>query len=93
MRGVSAIIGGDDHLKLDRPVSSRDGEMQIPIVQAGGEENHYLGRLDLEFAEINGVWVLREFYGRLLSVGGVAPDAAIVRIIEDYWAKVLVPVA
>jgi 2',3'-cyclic-nucleotide 2'-phosphodiesterase (5'-nucleotidase family) len=84
MRGVSAVIGGDNHITLTSPVSVRDGDIEFPIVQAGGENTHFLGRLDLTFEEADGVWVLREFSGRLLNTTGVAPDPEIERIIEYY---------
>jgi 2',3'-cyclic-nucleotide 2'-phosphodiesterase (5'-nucleotidase family) len=85
MRGVSAIIGGDDHLRLNEPAVVHDNGIDIPIVQAGGEENHYLGRLDLIYELIDGVWVLYSFHGRLFSVDGVAPDIEIEQIIGE-WA-------
>jgi 5'-nucleotidase len=87
MRGVSAIISADNHVRLNRPETIQDGDVTIPIVQAGGENDHYLGRLDLTFADIDGVWVLWEYSGRLLSVDGVPPDAEIQRIIDNYWAE------
>ena len=34
-----------------------------PIVQAGGEHDQYLGRLDLEFEKVDGVWTLKDFNG------------------------------
>ncbi|MCL2546319.1 MAG: metallophosphatase [Oscillospiraceae bacterium] len=89
MRSVSAIIGGDNHLALHEPEIVRDGERRIPIVQAGGEQNHYLGQLDLTFARVYGVWTLQDFDGRLLSVEGVTPDAEIQQMIDDYWALLL----
>jgi len=84
MRGVSAIIGGDDHRAHATPEVIYDGERRIPIVQAGGETNHYLGRLDLSFARVNGEWVLQEFNGRLLLMNDVTPDADIQRLIDYY---------
>jgi 5'-nucleotidase len=85
MRGVSAVIGGDDHRTLFRPLTVRDGENIFPIVQAGGEEEHYLGRLDLDFAEIGGVWVLTGFSGSLLSLDGVVPDMDMLLLIESLY--------
>jgi 5'-nucleotidase len=89
MRGVSAIIGGDDHLRLTTPSTVRDGDLIIPVVQAGGEDDHYLGRLDLGFAEIDGTWVLQTFNGRLLDIEGVQPDDGIQQIIDSYLAETL----
>ena len=90
MRGVSAVIGGDDHRVFRTPyvIHDPDGDRRIPMVQAGGERNHFLGRLDLYFAEIDGEWVLFDFYGRLLSVEGVTPCPEIVSII-DYYRELL----
>ena len=82
MRGVHAIIGADDHLKLFDVIE--DGDREIPVVQAGGEEDHYLGRLDLRFAQIDGVWVLRSFDGRLLSIEDVLPDGDVQLMIGGY---------
>jgi 5'-nucleotidase len=89
MRGVSAIIGADNHLWFETPEVITDGGLEIPIVQAGGENRHYLGKLDLTFAEIDGVWLLQRFSGELLNILGVPPDPEILRIIEYYTLKVL----
>ncbi|MDR0272075.1 MAG: hypothetical protein LBI27_02000, partial [Clostridiales bacterium] len=82
------VIGGDDHRVLRTPYVIDDAEWPIPVVQAGGEDNHFLGRLDLYFAEIDGVWVLYEFHGILLSVENVVPDPEIQSII-DYYIEML----
>ena len=84
MRGVSAIVGGDDHLKLAAHAVIGDGDREIPVVQAGGERDHYLGRLDLVFVKEAGVWVLSEFNGSLLSTDDVYPDAEIAQIIDGH---------
>jgi len=88
MRGVSAIIGGDSHRILREPIVLHDGDRLIPVVQAGGERYHYLGQLDLYFAEIDGEWILFEFYGRLLCIEDVEPCAEILEIIEYFTALV-----
>ncbi|MCL1806335.1 MAG: metallophosphoesterase [Oscillospiraceae bacterium] len=87
MRGVSAVVGGDNHMVLYTPAVILDDDKSIPIVQAGGEENHFLGRLDLTFEEIDGVWVLHSFHGRLLSIVDTPPDPEIEAIIEHYLSE------
>jgi len=85
MRGVSAVIGSDDHRAFTTPIIIADEDGQrIPVVQAGGERNHYLGRLDLHFIEVDSKWVLHDFYGVLLSVEDVTPCLEIQSII-DYF--------
>ncbi|MCL1878337.1 MAG: metallophosphoesterase [Defluviitaleaceae bacterium] len=88
MRGVSAIIGADDHRILREPIVIYDGDQRIPLVQAGGERTHYLGQLDLYYAYIDGEWILFDFYGRLLSVEGVEPCEEIQAIIDYYTALI-----
>jgi len=61
MKDVSAVIGGDDHIKL-KNYKNRYG---VPITQGGGEENYNLSRLDLSFARVNGKWKLQSSRGRL----------------------------
>ena len=84
MRGVSAIIGGDDHMSLISPRIIHDGENKIPIVQTGGESDHYLGRLDLVYEKGQDKWVLKEFDGYLFSLDDVVPDQEIQDIIDRY---------
>jgi len=86
MSGVSAVIGGDDHRILRAPYVINDGDRRVPVVQAGGENNHFLGRLDLHFVEIDEAWILHDFYGSLLSVEDVTPDPEIQSIINYYRA-------
>jgi len=96
MRGVSAVIGGDDHIALYEPEVIQDGDRQIPIVQAGGEEYHHLGRLDLVFVKQEQEWVLRDFSGELLSLEGVEPDEGIQALIDEWRvlrAQALLPAA
>ena len=84
MKGISAIISADTHIKLATPYIINDGENQIPIVQAGGEEDNYLGRLDLLFEKINGQWILKEFNGSLFSLDDIAEDTEIRDILDRY---------
>jgi len=77
---VEAIISGHDHIKTFKPIVS-DG---IPIMQAGGEVAHYLGRLDLKFKRQDNKWVLYNFEGKLYSADGVEKDEGVKKIIDDY---------
>jgi 5'-nucleotidase len=83
IEGVSAIISGHDHISTQKPLISNG----IPIIQAGGEELHYLGRLDLNFRHKDGKWVNYGFNGRLYSADGVEKDKEIQRIIDNYKSK------
>ncbi|MDR0447839.1 MAG: metallophosphoesterase [Treponema sp.] len=84
MRGISAVISADAHLKLRSPYIIKDGKRQIPIVQAGGERNNYLGRLDLIYIKLQGQWVLKEFKGRLFSLKDIPEDIEIQNISDKY---------
>ncbi|MCL2356065.1 MAG: metallophosphoesterase [Defluviitaleaceae bacterium] len=87
MRGVSAIISSDDHRILREPMVVYDNDRRIPLVQAGGERQHYLGQLDLYFAEIDDEWILFDFHGRLLSVADVEPCEEIFEIIQRFTGR------
>ncbi|HEY9061253.1 MAG TPA: metallophosphatase [Pseudobacteroides sp.] len=80
VKDVSAIIGGHDHIRTLKPVVSNG----IPIMQAGGEELHYLGRVDLEFKQKDNNWVLDSFSTNLYPADGIVKDERIKRIIDDY---------
>ena len=84
MRGVSAVIGADSHTKLSSPAAVNDNGRLIPVVQAGGEDDHYLGRLDLHFIKTDGVWVLDWYEGYLFTLDDVSPDPGIQAIIDKY---------
>lgn len=83
IKGVSAIIGGHDHISTSKPVVSNG----IPIMQAGGGGRHYLGRLDLNFKYKDDKWVLDNFNGRLYSAKGITKDEEIKNIIDGYKGK------
>ena len=87
MRGISAVVGGDSHTKLTEPVPVKDGDKRIPVVQAGGEEDNYLGRLDLVYTNVKGQWVLKEFSGYLFPLDNVAADIEIQDILDKYDAQ------
>jgi 5'-nucleotidase len=83
MTGVSAIISGHDHIKLQPPEVSHG----IPITQGGGENDHYLYRLDLSFKLENSKWVLKSFTSKLYTANGVTKDTEIQKIIDSYESK------
>ncbi|MCL2742114.1 MAG: metallophosphoesterase, partial [Oscillospiraceae bacterium] len=86
MRGFSAIVSADTHVKLSRPqvIYPEGGDVGVPIVQAGGEQDNYLGRLDLVYVSDGGDWKLAWFDGFLYPLTGVAPDGRITDIHERY---------
>ncbi|MBP2653942.1 MAG: metallophosphoesterase [Firmicutes bacterium] len=89
--GLSLIVGADDHYVIERPIYRSGG---IPIVQAGGENNIFLGRIDLKYENKNGKWVLKAFNGRLYPINDkVAIDSEIKQILDKYLAKVQKPAA
>ena len=62
----------------------------VPITQAGGEQEHYLGRLDLVYEVIDGKMKLVESDGFLYDVTNVPEDPEIQAIIDDYRAEMRV---
>ncbi|MBU2700562.1 cyclic-nucleotide 2'-phosphodiesterase (5'-nucleotidase family) [Sporomusaceae bacterium BoRhaA] len=82
--GVALIVGADDHYVISQPIYRTGG---IPIVQAGGEDNIYLGRVDLTFENKDGKWVLVSHQGRLYPITNDIPmDPTIKEIIDRYLA-------
>jgi len=89
--GLSLIIGADDHYVIQQPIYRTGG---IPIVQAGGENNIYLGRIDLTYEKRDGQWVLVSEHGMLYPINDKVPmDLDIKKIIDGYLAKVQRPAA
>jgi len=84
MRTVSAIVSADTHIKLTTPFVSYGNGHLIPIVQAGGEEDNYIGRLDLIYKKEKSQWILKEFSGSLFSLDGVAEDREVLEILDRY---------
>ncbi|WP_251032596.1 bifunctional metallophosphatase/5'-nucleotidase [Mesobacillus foraminis] len=85
--GISAVIGADTHKVIKTPEYEFNGEVMVPITQAGGEQEHYLGRLDLSFKVVDGKMQLAESTGFLYDVTNVPADAEIQAIIDDYRAE------
>lgn len=88
--GVSAVIGADDHFVIEKPLYIPDpvGFYAGPIAQAGGEADHYLGRLDLNFKTNEASWYLDSFDGYLYDLEGVEANQDILDLIESYRAIV-----
>lgn len=84
--GISAVIGADDHYVISSPIywPGEEGFKSTPIVQAGGEQDQYLGRLDLEFTYTEGTWALSDFNGYLYDLEGVEPDQELQAMIDAF---------
>ncbi|WP_042473000.1 5'-nucleotidase C-terminal domain-containing protein [Bacillus ndiopicus] len=87
--GIDVIVGGHDHTKLDEPFvvdTNTVGEAKDAtlIVQAN-EYVKYLGTLDVTFDDKG---VVTEYEGKLIDLGKVAEDEALVKLLAPYKAKV-----
>lgn len=85
--GVSAVIGADTHKVIQTPEYEFNGEVMVPITQAGGEQEHYLGRLDLTFEVVDGKMTLVESDGFLYDVTNVPADSEVQEIIDEYRSE------
>ncbi|MFE4143354.1 bifunctional metallophosphatase/5'-nucleotidase [Peribacillus sp. YIM B13472] len=85
--GVSAVIGADTHKVIQTPEYEFNGEVMVPITQAGGEQEHYLGRLDLTFEVVDGKMTLVESDGFLYDVTNVPANSEIQAIIDEYRSE------
>jgi 2',3'-cyclic-nucleotide 2'-phosphodiesterase (5'-nucleotidase family) len=93
-RGIDAIVGGDSHTYLYRPVEQKnlDG-VPVPIVQ-DGEFGVRLGRFDLTFErDAQSGWRLARFSDELIAVdGAVRADPAVAALVERYAHPLDIPV-
>jgi 5'-nucleotidase len=85
--GVSAVLGADTHKVIKTPEYEFNGEVMVPITQAGGEQENYLGRLDLTFEVVDGQMKLVESDGSLYDVTNVPANPEIQGIIDEYRAE------
>lgn len=85
--GVSAVLGADTHKVIKTPEYEFNGEVMVPITQAGGEQENYLGRLDLTFEVVDGQMKLVESDGFLYDVTNVPANPEIQGIIDEYRAE------
>jgi 5'-nucleotidase len=85
-RGISAVIGADDHLMMPEPIyyAVGYGETGIPIVQNGGEFEHYLRRLDLTFENTGNTMKLIDYESSIYNMEGVNEDSGVRNIIAEY---------
>ena len=83
-QGLTAIIGGDSHTLLLKPVVVNG----IPIVQAGSE-GEFLGRLDLTLQKTEAGWKLLRFEGKMLDLKQVVPDPEIEKLINEFLKQLL----
>lgn len=90
VEGVSAVVGADDHYIITNPIyyPGDDGFKSTPIVQGGGEQDQYLGRLDLSYVYTEGAWTLDDFDGYLYDLEGVEGDEEIQAMIDSYQGAV-----
>lgn len=85
LAGVDAVLGADTHKVIRTPETEVNAEGNVvPITQAGGEQEHYLGRLDLTFTQRGGEYVLTSHSGFLYDLAGVEPDQRILDLIARY---------
>lgn len=86
VKGISAVVGADDHYIITNPIyyPGEDNFKSTPIVQAGGEQDQYLGRLDLAYELVEGTWTLKDFNGYLYDLTNVEGDNTIQSIIDEY---------
>ncbi len=85
--GIDAIVGGDSHTFLYKPVLAKNAKGQtVPIVQTG-EFGANVGRLDLRFVKDGDGWRLASATGELLAVGPETREAAdVVSLLRPYLA-------
>jgi len=85
-RGIDAVVGGDSHTYLYKPMEEKnlDGQV-IPIVQ-DGEFGVRLGEFDLTFeGDHSSGWRLTHSADQLIAVdASVKPDPAIAALVEHY---------
>ena len=87
VKGISAIVGADDHFIIAKPIyyPGPFDSKSTPMVQAGGETDQYLGRLDLMFKYTeDGAWAMVDFEGYLYDLTDVEPDQDLADLIEEY---------
>jgi 2',3'-cyclic-nucleotide 2'-phosphodiesterase (5'-nucleotidase family) len=83
--GLAVIVGGDSHTVLKEPFLVNG----IPIVQAGGESNQYLGRLDLTFEYVNRAWKMIRCQGKLIPLNDKVPQDPKVKAILDGYLSMI----
>jgi 5'-nucleotidase/UDP-sugar diphosphatase len=85
-RGIDAVVGGDSHTYLYKPLEVKNADGVVtPIVQ-DGEFGVRLGRLDLTFeGDAHTGWRLARYADELLAVGAdVKPEPRTAALVERY---------
>lgn len=88
--GVSAVLGADTHKIIRTPEYEFNGESMVPITQGGGEQEHYLGRLDLTFKVVDREMKLIDSDGFLYDITNVPADPEVQAMIDNYRAEMIV---
>lgn len=72
--GIDAIVGGDSHTYLSKPleIKAPDGRI-VPIVQAG-EQGVWLGKFELSFEKKENQWRLKKFNEELIPLDQSIPE-------------------
>ncbi|HEY3332279.1 MAG TPA: bifunctional UDP-sugar hydrolase/5'-nucleotidase [Capsulimonadaceae bacterium] len=89
--GIDAIVGGDSHTFLYKPVEVKNPDgVTVPIVQ-DGEFGVNLGRFDLKFSrDANGAWHLAKFADVLLPITDkLSDDAEVTTAVKPYLDPML----
>lgn len=91
--GIDAIVGGDSHTFLGKPVLVKNPEgREVPIVQVG-EQGLFLGRFVLTFEKGEAGWRLTANEGKLLPIDKSYPDdPAVKTLLDRYLPPTPVPV-
>ncbi|MCG3398927.1 bifunctional metallophosphatase/5'-nucleotidase [Staphylococcus massiliensis] len=85
--GVSAVLGADTHKVIKGGAEyESNGHENVPITQGGGEEEHYLGRLNLTYKVKNGQLELVDSKDKLYDIENVKADPKIKHMIDEYRA-------
>lgn len=87
--GIDLIVGGHDHTKLEEPfvvdTNTVGEDKEATLIVQANEYVNYLGTIDVTFDE-NGV--VTEYDGKLIDLGEVAEDEALVKLLAPYKAHV-----
>ncbi|MHB9132001.1 MAG: bifunctional metallophosphatase/5'-nucleotidase [Armatimonadota bacterium] len=82
--GIDAIIGGDSHTYIRKPIMIKNpAGVQVPIVQAG-EQGVAVGELDLTF-EHTDAWRLTAADGKLIFLDKSYPEDPAVKALLDRY--------
>jgi 5'-nucleotidase/UDP-sugar diphosphatase len=85
-RGIDAVVGGDSHTYLYKPMEEKNLDGQIVPVVQDGEFGVRLGEFDLTFeGDRASGWRLVHYTDELIAVDAtIRPDPAIAALVEHY---------